>query len=41
MPIVKDMKIVGECRYHVVNVYEHSINALRRIRRNIREGEFF
>ena len=27
IPQVKDMKLVGECKYHKVNVYEHSLKA--------------
>ena len=29
IPIVKDMKIVGECIYHVVDVYKHSLYSLK------------
>ena len=31
IPIVKDMKIVGECRYHVVDVYKHSLYSLKEL----------
>ena len=29
IPKTKDMKLNGECKYHVVNVYNHSLNALK------------
>ena len=31
IPIVKDMKRVGECRYHVVDVYKHSLYSLKEL----------
>ncbi|CEI71563.1 MULTISPECIES: HD domain-containing protein [Romboutsia] len=35
------MKEVGECKFHVVNVYEHSIKALEEFEEMLKEGEFF
>ena len=35
IPIVKDMKIVGECRYHVVDVYKHSLYSLKELEEDI------
>ncbi|MBU5308463.1 HD domain-containing protein [Clostridioides mangenotii] len=29
IPQVAEMKVVGECKYHKVNCFEHSINALK------------
>lgn len=41
MPIVREMKLVGECRYHVVDVYKHSIYALKELEEDIRDIDFF
>lgn len=40
IPIVKDMKIVGECRYHVVDVYKHSIYSLKELEEDMRDVSF-
>lgn len=31
IPKISCMKSVGECKYHVVNCFEHSINALKEL----------
>ena len=41
MPIVKDMKVVGECRYHVVDVYKHSIYSLKELEEYMQDLDFF
>lgn len=41
IPQVKEMKLVGECKYHVVNAYDHSINALKEFEEIINEKNFF
>ncbi|MEG1284452.1 MAG: HD domain-containing protein [Romboutsia sp.] len=41
IPQIKDMKIVGECKYHVVNCFEHSIYALQEFEDIIKKDEFF
>ncbi|HSQ89862.1 HDIG domain-containing metalloprotein [Romboutsia sp.] len=41
IPEVKDMKLVGECKYHVVNAYEHSLKALKELETIIKEKGFF
>ena len=41
IPIVKDMKIVGECRYHVVDVYKHSLYSLKELEEDMRDVDFF
>lgn len=40
-PQMKDMKIVGECKYHLVNAYEHSLNALKEFEDIIKNEDFF
>lgn len=35
------MKIVGECRYHVVDVYKHSIYSLKELEDDMRDVSFF
>lgn len=41
IPKVKCMKSVGECKYHVVNCFEHSINALRELEIVLNDKDFF
>ncbi len=41
IPKTKDMKLNGECKYHVVNVYNHSLNALKEFEDIIDEKNFF
>ena len=41
IPEVKEMKLVGECKYHVVNAYNHSINALKEFEEIINKDDFF
>ena len=41
IPQIKDMKLVGECKYHVVNVYDHSLKALEEFESIVKEEEFF
>lgn len=41
IPIVNDMKSVGECRYHVVDVYKHSIYALKELEDDMMDRYFF
>lgn len=40
IPKVNEMKTVGECKYHVVNCFDHSINALKELE-DITKDEFF
>lgn len=35
------MKSVGECKYHVVNCFEHSINALKELEIVLNDKDFF
>ncbi|MEG1311831.1 MAG: HD domain-containing protein [Romboutsia sp.] len=41
IPQVKDMKYIGECKYHVVNAYEHSLYALEELECMVKEKNFF
>lgn len=41
IPKTKDMKLVGECKYHVVNCFEHSLNALDEFERILSMDNFF
>jgi len=41
IPQIKDMKLVGECKYHVVNAYDHSLKALEEFENIVKEKEFF
>ena len=41
IPQIKGMKLVGECKYHVVNAYDHSLNALEEFENIVKEKEFF
>lgn len=41
IPEIKEMKLVGECKYHVVNAYDHSINALEEFENMLRQENFF
>lgn len=41
IPEIKKMKLVGECKYHVVNAYDHSINALKEFEEVLSEESFF
>ncbi|MCR8746001.1 HD domain-containing protein [Romboutsia lituseburensis] len=41
IPQIGDMKNVGECKYHVVNAYEHSLNALKELEQTINRDNFF
>lgn len=40
IPKVAGMKEVGECKYHVVDCFTHTINAMREFRYLIEESEF-
>lgn len=40
LPIVKQMKIVGECKYHVINCFEHSLLALKLFEEMIKDEAF-
>lgn len=41
IPQIKGMKEVGECKYHVVNAYDHSLRALSEFENIISEEDFF
>lgn len=41
IPQIESMKEVGECKYHVVNSYEHSLNALNEFENIIGNKNFF
>lgn len=41
IPKINCMKSVGECKYHVVNCFEHSINALRELEEVLNNKDFF
>lgn len=41
IPKINEMKEVGECKYHVVNCFDHSINALREFEDMIKDENFF
>lgn len=41
IPIAKDMKLVGECKYHVVNCFDHSLNALCEFESMLKQDDFF
>lgn len=41
IPQIKAMKSVGECKYHVVNCFQHSIYALEEFEHLIKEKGFF
>lgn len=41
IPKIKEMKSVGECKYHVVNCMEHSLNALQEFEYILQEENFF
>lgn len=41
IPNINGMKQVGECKYHVVNCFDHSINALKEFEDTINDKEFF
>ncbi|MEG1870926.1 MAG: HD domain-containing protein [Peptostreptococcaceae bacterium] len=41
IPKINEMKKVGECKYHVVNCFDHSINALREFEGTIKDKDFF
>ncbi|MGL5715969.1 MAG: HD domain-containing protein [Paraclostridium sp.] len=41
LPITKDMKEVGECKYHVINCFEHSLLALKTFEEMINKDGFF
>lgn len=41
LPITSDMKNVGECKYHVINCFEHSILAVKLFEEIIKEPNFF
>lgn len=41
IPEIKHMKVIGECKYHVVNAYDHSINALEEFENMLRQENFF
>lgn len=40
IPEIKEMKLVGECKYHVVNAYDHSINALKEFEEVLNKEDF-
>lgn len=41
IPKINEMKAVGECKYHVVNCFDHSINALKEFEDIITDENFF
>lgn len=41
VPKINEMKEVGECKYHVVNCFDHSINALKEFEDIIEDKDFF
>lgn len=41
LPITSRMKNVGECKYHVINCFEHSILAVKLFEEIIKEDNFF
>lgn len=41
LPITSDMKNVGECKYHVINCFEHSILAVELFEEIIKKPDFF
>lgn len=41
IPKINEMKEVGECKYHVVNCFDHSINALKEFEDTINDENFF
>ncbi|CEQ19464.1 HD domain-containing protein [Paraclostridium sordellii] len=41
LPITKEMKSVGECKYHVLNCFEHSLGAVEVFEEITNDGEFF
>ena len=41
IPKISCMKSVGECKYHVVNCFEHSINALKELEIVLNDKDFF
>lgn len=41
LPITSDMKSVGECKYHVINCFEHSILAVKLFEDILKEENFF
>lgn len=40
LPITKEMKSVGECKYHVLNCFEHSLGAVEVFEEITNDGEF-
>lgn len=40
IPEINKMKLVGECKYHVVNAYDHSINALKEFEGILNQDDF-
>ncbi len=41
LPIVNQMKDVGECKYHVINCFDHSILALKVFEEILNDDDFF
>ena len=41
LPITSNMKCVGECKYHVINCFEHSILAVKLFEDIVKEENFF
>lgn len=41
IPQVKYMKVIGECKYHVANAYDHSLYALEELENIVKEEGFF
>ncbi|MGL5315510.1 MAG: HD domain-containing protein [Peptostreptococcaceae bacterium] len=41
IPKVRPMKLVGECKYHVVNAFDHSIYSLKEFEEIINQKDFF
>lgn len=41
LPIVNQMKDVGECKYHVINCFDHSILALKAFEEIVNDNNFF
>lgn len=41
LPIIKDMKNVGECKYHIVDCFEHSMLSIKAFEEIINKNNFF
>lgn len=40
LPVIKDMKNVGECKYHVVNCFDHSLLAVETFEEMMKDNNF-